>query len=143
MSEQQKQFAPSYNWKVEKFSFSNTHVMAMLYDWLFFCPAFTPEEGKEAKLRLKQVGNKAYGFFSNNDELDVNAPPNIRHDLYELNEHIEKMKLKGTVISPRGSRSGYRVYVYNEKDEKLEYVCKHTKLEDAKSALMLIAIVKE
>ena len=143
MSETQKRWKGSYTLELNEFRYSNTHVMALLWNWLFFNPAFNPPEGKEEKLQVKQVGTKAYGFFSNNDELDVNAPPHVRHDLYALDEDVSKMCLRGSVMEPKGNSRGFRVYLYDDSKSKLEYIAKYNTLEDAKSALVLIAVVKE
>ena len=143
MSETQKRWKGSYCLEYHDYQYSNTHVMALLWNWLFFNPAFTPEEGREAKLQVKQIGRKAYGFFSNNDELDVNAPPHVRHDLYALDEEPSKMGLRGSVLEPKGNSRGFRIYLYDASKEKLDYIAKYNTLDDAKSALVLIAVVKE
>lgn len=132
-------YKKSYETKLEDIRFTNTHVMAMLYNWLYYNPNFIPEEGKEKKLCLTPMGSYAYGFFSNNDNLDVNTPPHVRHDLYALNADVEKMHLMGTILE--GER-GNRVYIYNADAEKLEYISKYPTIEDAKSALLVIAMVK-
>ena len=132
-------YKKSYKNTLEDMRFTNTYVMAMLYNWLYYNPNFKPAEGKEEKLCLKSFGNYAYGFFSNNDNLDVNAPPHVRHDLYALNSEVDKMRLMGTILE--GER-GNRVYIYNEPEEKLEYISKYQTIDDAKSALLVIAMVK-
>ena len=80
-----------------------------------------------------------YKWATVNDELDVNMPIVVRHDLLALkkNEHPSTLALRGSVIQ---DGDVFKAYLYNEDAESLELVADCESMDDAKNVLEILML---
>ena len=120
------------------------YALATMHGYLAFSPTYEPSGGetKEKALGIHFVGDAAYGYFVDNENLDVNVPPSKRYDLYKLVSG-RLPELCGSVFEPEKEGDKVRTYTYDSiriSDGKLVALGKHKNIEEAKRALMLYVV---